>query len=384
MKSKRSRRSVGKEEAIDLKRDTETIESSVTGKNEEENVPDYYSSQVSFSNFGEQYDTDEYGCDNDSKHHMERINGGECQVKNDSSSYGYEKGNYKNKLCHRDHVKNKSCNKKTNWWNHHRRIRNVSPDEYSICSESSSKSHCSASVAPSCSNKSWFSRRIQRRCRKEVDCLSGYHRKGEKCHSELSASNTPSRHKEIASCRSFGDSKSVRSLYGIPRAFKKFLMVSFDFTQYLMTLYSLPSLLAQFLIQNKVDAVKALASMMISTFPLVTYLIDNVKYSSTLDLLILGNGVVLTIFSSYFNNPYGFGAVFVFCTIHFILRARRLENPIKEMVYNFGIIVFCYLCLKMCIYADMAEGTQYSMFSVLPDEGTEDFNLGMSNRFVFD
>lgn len=78
----------------------------------------------------------------------------------------------------------------------------------------------------------------------------------------------------------------------------------------------------------------------------MVYLIDNVKDNSMLDIMIIGNVIFLSAFSTKFCNECGFIAAIEFCITHFILRVRRDEDSGKEIFYNIGIMVFCLLSLS--------------------------------------
>lgn len=264
------------------------------------------------------------------------------------------------------HVKYRSYKRGTKWWRHHCRLRHCNPDECSICSNTSCDSlitGCSSNK--DCTTRSLISKRIQSRHRKinkdPTFCEKSY---TSRCSTRPPTCRTSSQHLPCI----------IDSLSNVCITKDDILKAVYELTQYLINLYSLPTLLTQMLLNNQIPELKALFPMCVSIFPIVTYLIDNVKYNSMLDVLIISYGVFISTISSKFNNPYGFGAAFIFCTIHFILRKKRKDKrSTKEVFCNLGIIAFCYLCLKVCCHNNAP---------IEPEPDIENDDFGYNKRYI--
>lgn len=118
-----------------------------------------------------------------------------------------------------------------------------------------------------------------------------------------------------------------------------------DITHFLSVLLNLPCFLTQFLVCNDVDCSYAYIPLFLSAFPLMVYLIDNVRENSMLDILVIGNVIFLSAFSTKYASPYGIGAAITFAIVHFILKPHKAESLSKEIFYNFATSIFCILCM---------------------------------------
>lgn len=118
-----------------------------------------------------------------------------------------------------------------------------------------------------------------------------------------------------------------------------------DASYYLNCLYALPGLVTQFLMDNEVPRKLALVPIFLPVFPLMVYLIDNVRDNSMLDSLIVGNVVFLSAFATHYQSEVGVITATIFGLTHFILRTHRMEGTVKELLYNGGIAVYCILAL---------------------------------------
>lgn len=281
-----------------------------------------------------------------------------------------DKANYKNKHECQDHVKYYRFHSGSRWWRHHCRLRHDNPDSCSICSNASVDS-----LDRSESTKSLITKRKQLREKREEVCSEcgqendsmeeerpsrrrsragleerrSIRRRSRRPSRDNVLFHNPKRTSSEGSCRQVFH-RSFAQYFGINSSCPESCNIDLwyqihDLTYYLSKLYSLSCVLTQFLLIHDFSKPCAFAPISITSFPLIVYLIDNVKNNCMLDILIISNGVFLSTYSAQFNNIYGFTAAFVFCTTHFVLRARRFEDFTKEIFYNLGISVFCVLCL---------------------------------------
>lgn len=140
-----------------------------------------------------------------------------------------------------------------------------------------------------------------------------------------------------------------------------------DLTYFFSTLLSLPCLFTQFLLCSDSDCAYAYVPLLLSCFPLMVYLIDNVKENSMINILVIGNVIFLSAYSTKYNSPYGIAAAITFAVIHFILKPIKCADFTKEIIYNFAVSIYCVVCLYTlngkCFYGwlDLSTGSGLKM-----------------------
>lgn len=120
----------------------------------------------------------------------------------------------------------------------------------------------------------------------------------------------------------------------------------YETAQYFSAIYALPCVVTQLLLNNCVYYRVAIVPMLLTLFPVLIYLVDKVRDDSICDILVIGNIIFLTAFSTAFCNEYGIITAIVYSVVYFKLRATMMETFGRELIYCLAMTVFNLLILN--------------------------------------